>query len=388
MYTFSSLLEFLRTLKSFVLLFFGHQKRMGDDKCLVNINKKAFDWCKECIGGTWSTLTEDEFQISPLSGGMTNYLYICSLPNEITVLRPDEPRKVLLRVYGHLAKTSAGFVVRNSVIFAILSEKCLGPKLYGAFPDGRLEEYIPARCLSRTDLLNPIIFKSIATKLGYFHTLEMPLCKRPKWLYDVMHMWLSEIKEAFLLNGLWTQEDLRKFLPKNLEKEMHDLMDSLEKINSPVVFCHNDLQEGNVLILDSCDDPVKKLTVIDWEYCAYNYRGFDLGNHFLEWCYDYNVDEPPYFAFCEESYPSKKTQYEFFEAYLASNSKSEITEQQLKTLYVEANSFALASHFMWGLWSLVQSRTSEINFGYLEYALNRFDQYRRMKQLLPSLLEE
>lgn len=66
MYTFSSLLEFLRTLKSFVLLFFGHQRRMGDDRCLVNINKKAYDWCKECLGGTWSTLSEDEFQIVPL----------------------------------------------------------------------------------------------------------------------------------------------------------------------------------------------------------------------------------------------------------------------------------------------------------------------------------
>lgn len=389
MYTFSSLWKFLRTLRTFLLLLFGRKKiEMGDDECLVNINKKAYVWCKECIGGTWSTLTEDEFQMVPLSGGLTNYLYICSLPPHYPVLRPDEPRKVLLRVYGHIAKTSAGFVVRNSVIFAILSEKCLGPKLFGAFPDGRLEEYIPARCLSRRDLHNPMIFKTIGRKLGEFHNLEMPLCKKPKWLHEVMHRWLNEVKEAFLCNGLIKNEKLRKSLPKNLEKEMIDLLDSLEKLNSPVVFCHNDLQEGNVLWLDVCADPSKKLTVIDWEYCAYNYRGFDFGNHFLEWCYDYDVNEPPYFHFYDDAYPKKKQQYEFFEAYLSTHSKTETTEKDLQRLYIEANSFTLASHYMWGLWSLVQSRTSEINFGYLEYAMNRFEQYKQMKSQLPSILAE
>lgn len=31
----------------------------------------------------------------------------------------------------------------ESVMFAILAERELGPKLYGIFPQGRLEQYIP-----------------------------------------------------------------------------------------------------------------------------------------------------------------------------------------------------------------------------------------------------
>ncbi len=34
-------------------------------------------------------------------------------------------------------------MVLESVMFAILAERQLGPKLYGIFPQGRLEQYVP-----------------------------------------------------------------------------------------------------------------------------------------------------------------------------------------------------------------------------------------------------
>lgn len=81
------------------------------------------------------------FYIVYFSGGLTNYLYICSLPPDVSV--PDnQPRSVLFRVYGDIA-TCTSFLVQNSVIFAIMSEKKLGPKLYGMNPKARLEELVP-----------------------------------------------------------------------------------------------------------------------------------------------------------------------------------------------------------------------------------------------------
>lgn len=59
------------------------------------------------------------------------------------------------------------------------------------------------------------------------------------------------------------------------------------------MFCHNDLQEGNILLRQNTSKP--ELVVIDFEYCSYNYRGFDLANHFAEWQFDYKVDVLPYF---------------------------------------------------------------------------------------------
>lgn len=75
------------------------------------------------------------------SGGLTNYLYICSLPSGVRV--PDNiPERVLLRVYGDIARSST-FTVQNSVIFALMSEKQLGPKLHGMNPEARIEELVP-----------------------------------------------------------------------------------------------------------------------------------------------------------------------------------------------------------------------------------------------------
>ncbi len=43
----------------------------------------------------------------------------------------------------------------------------------------------------------------------------------------------------------------------------------LSTIDSPVCFTHNDYQPGNILRLKA--EP-ESFTIIDFEYCAYNYR--------------------------------------------------------------------------------------------------------------------
>jgi len=37
-------------------------------------------------------------------------------------------------------------------------------------------------------------------------------------------------------------------------------------------------------------------------------RGFDIGNHFCEWCYCYDYEEFPYFTARLEDYPSHEQQ--------------------------------------------------------------------------------
>ena len=49
-------------------------------------------------------------------------------------------------MYGQLHSNGADSnesKMTESLIFMLLSERKLGPKLYGIFPGGRLEEYIP-----------------------------------------------------------------------------------------------------------------------------------------------------------------------------------------------------------------------------------------------------
>lgn len=83
------------------------------------------------------------------SGGLSNFLYYCALPSS---LKPNqgEPSRVLVRFYGQIHGEGAlEALLTESVIFTLLSERRLGPKLHGVFPGGRLEEFIPVRCFSR-----------------------------------------------------------------------------------------------------------------------------------------------------------------------------------------------------------------------------------------------
>ena len=44
--------------------------------------------------------------------------------------------------------------------------------------------------------------------------------------------------------------------------------------------------------------------------------------------------------------------------------------------------FSALAHLMWGLWALVQSRISELDFDYVHYAKSRFDAYQKLRTIL------
>ncbi|XP_026143316.1 choline kinase alpha-like isoform X1 [Carassius auratus] len=365
---------------------------------------KAYLWCKEFLHGAWKSIDEDDFQISVIRGGLSNKLFLCALPEKQPSFG-DEPRNVLLRLYGEILQMScnkrdsrksntenhfqgADAMVLESVMFAILAERELGPKLYGIFPQGRLEQFVPSRKLSTDELSVPGIFDEIAETITRFHGMRMPFNKEPKWLFGTMEKYMDQV-----LQLTFTREHhLRNFsrlLSFNLPQEMDSLKCLLESTPSPVVFCHNDLQEGNILLLSGRENTDRqRLMLIDFEYSSYNYRGFDIANFFCEWIYDYTYDKFPFFITNTKNYPTKAQQMHFFQSYLwESHAGFEhlSEEEQLKLkedMLVEVNRFALASHFFWGLWSVIQAKISTIEFGYMEYAMARFDAYFELKKKL------
>ncbi|XP_055470536.1 choline kinase alpha isoform X1 [Psammomys obesus] len=367
--------------------------------------RRAYLWCKEFLPGAWRGLREDQFHISVIRGGLSNMLFQCSLPDSIASVG-DEPRKVLLRLYGAILKMrscnkegseqaqnenefqGAEAMVLESVMFAILAERSLGPKLYGIFPQGRLEQFIPSRRLDTEELCLPDISAEIAEKMATFHGMKMPFNKEPKWLFGTMEKYLNQVLRL-KFSGEARVQQLHKFLTYNLPLELENLRSLLQYTRSPVVFCHNDCQEGNILLLEGRENSEKqKLMLIDFEYSSYNYRGFDIGNHFCEWMYDYTYEKYPFFRANIQKYPTRKQQLHFISSYLStfqndfeslsSEEQSAIKEDML----IEVNRFALASHFFWGLWSIVQAKISSIEFGYMEYAQARFDAYFHQKRKL------
>lgn len=350
---------------------------------------RAYRLCGEFLRGAWQQITPQELVVRPITGGLTNHLYYCGLPQNHTP-HGDEPSEVLLRVYGRMhSEHDVQAILTESVIFTLLSERELGPKLYGVFPGGRLEQYIPARSLFTAELTDPEISQNIAIQLAKLHSIEVPISKDPTWLWSSMERWLKSGQEflhanAQTISGV-DKSVIEKLQKINYEDELKFLKDVIKKMSPGVVFAHNDVQEGN-LLLRSSDSSDKGVTMIDFEYCSYNYRGFDIANHFCEWMYEYKLTVYPFFTANSDRYPSQEQQLHFIRSYLdaseevaktnnnALNSSTKGIGNETKLLQ-EVLVFKLISHLFWSLWSIVQGHITSIPFGYMDYALVRMNDY-------------
>lgn len=135
---------------------------------------------------------------------------------------------------------------------------------------------------------------------------------------------------------------------------------------------------GNILLLkdedsEKINEESSPMNFIDFEYGSYSYRGFDLGNHFNEYC---GFD-------CDWSlYPEYETQRLFATAYLSKGLKhgESVSEAAVERVLAEADLFSMMSNIQWGVWALIQAKYARIEFDYLTYANNRISRYLNQKK--------
>ncbi|KAJ2824189.1 hypothetical protein IWW50_003447 [Coemansia erecta] len=247
-----------------------------------------------------------------------------------------------------------------------LADLGMCPPLYARFSNGLVYGYIPGEVATPALMGNAEWAPLIARKLAEWGQVEVPGTRTPhlfpllrQWLRDVPASYASEHKDAMFR---------AHFTVAGLAAGVDELEKLLSRVDSPVVFAHNDLLSGNIIMAESRDH----VSFIDYEYATYNYRGFDIANHFCE-----------YAGFeCDYSrYPSKDAQLGWFKVYLE-HIHEDATPEALERMYEEVQVFRLASHYYWGVWGLVQASISEIDFDYMNYARMRFDEYNRVKQQL------
>ncbi|XP_058981209.1 choline/ethanolamine kinase isoform X2 [Musca domestica] len=465
----------------------------GPQASFEEIRQAAARICRDYLNGRWKEVPTEQLIVKRISGGLSNFLYYVSLPqdcgatttsNEVndsgastslmstlpqsdndenrnepdfndllsagdcngnkrkrydsssstlaSAFRQKEPKEVLLRIYGQShGEDALEQMITESVVFALLSERHFGPRLYGIFPGGRLEQYIPARALLTSELAIPDISMKIAEKMAEIHTLNIPMSKEPDWLWNCMERWQRYLPDILKPNSKWPDQEAVSFMRGiDYDKEVLWLKGVINMHKFPVLFCHNDMQEGNILMktitndesdgtvdvalenismssedatietgskkasadLDSSGDSaidnangctIPDLKIIDFEYCAYNYRGFDLANHFLEWTFNYSRSDFPFYYYHSENYPTKEQRDQFIRTYLKKfNDKEdewEPTQKEIDDVDGEVTVFRMMSHLFWSLWSLMNV-TSNIEFGYWDYAVCRIKEYLHLKQ--------
>ncbi|KAG8372737.1 hypothetical protein BUALT_Bualt12G0097900 [Buddleja alternifolia] len=361
---------------------------------LPDMKPRIVDLCKDLFK-QWSNLDESDFSLETVSGGITNLLL------KVSVREKDGTTvNMTIRLYG----PNTEYVInRERELQAIpyLSAAGFGAKLLGVFGNGMVQSFINARTLTPSDMRMPKLMSEIAKQLRKFHEVEVPGSREPQLWVDISKFFDRASSLKFDDKEKQKKYDMVSF--GEIHKEISDLKEMTDRLDAPVVYAHNDLLSGNLMLNDDEDGKIYllgqfaekffdgsrrnvikasdkvitllltsryKLYFIDFEYGSYNYRGFDIGNHFNEYAgYD-----------CDYSlYPSKDVQYHFFRHYLKPERPNEVPDKDLEALYVETNSYMLASHLYWALWALIQAKMSPIDFDYLGYFFLRYNEYKKQK---------
>ncbi|XP_069753849.1 ethanolamine kinase 1-like isoform X3 [Narcine bancroftii] len=296
-----------------------------------------------------------EVKLKNFTSGITNKLVGCYLDQDMEEI-------VLIRIYG---KMTEHFVDRDNEVknFQILHAHHRAPELYCTFQNGMCYKFMKGTCLDTRLVRNPSIFRLVAKEMALFHSV------RPDNVYSSEPiLWKNLSMFLRLLNS--SQPELTADVSSMemndvpsldiLKSEIEVLKEHLSHIKSPVVLCHNDLLCNNIIYNEAKGD----VKFIDYEYAGYNYQAYDIGSHFNEFAGLSELD----FSLC----PTQEMQFEWLKSYLEvskefSSSEPEVTELEVQKLYVQVNKFSLASHIFWGLWGILQSRYSTIDFDFLRF---------------------
>lgn len=300
-----------------------------------------------------------------LSDSFSNLVYRVQNPHAV-------PQIVILRLYGKGGAIPLNSRKRELHMHVELAQAGIAPPVYAAFPMGRVEHFLHARSPSLAVTYTLPLVTRIATAVAKLHCFEpsdAPKMKPASALWGVLAGWVRRARRLDDL-GAFAGSRLAGTILRwaGIMEEARQRVDRMGR--SPVVFCHNDLFRGNILV-----DEDSEVSLIDFEYSSFNYRGYDIGNFFCEAMggTDNGTSD-------ERMYPSLELRRVFCKAYLEAFD-GPVAEERVEELVQEAELYGRLSHLYNGFWALVQSAgggCGDMSFPYLKYAEDRFRIYTRL----------
>ena len=289
--------------------------------------------------------------IEPITHALTNQVY------KITN-KKEAPHHIVFRLNSNDDKINIDRTKEN-IITNKLSNIGLYQNVYGYSDKYRIEEYIAnSRTFQTDDFINNLLIKKLGQKIALIHNTDFGIKYDKTFIDDSLDSWVKN-KHPILSdeNTNWIKTEL-----KNIPKE--------------IVVCHNDIQHLNILTENN------NLYIIDYEYAAYNYRLFDLGNLFNEFSLRYNDDG---FQILNESLFDDSINLfldNYYQNCPESFKKSYQNKEKLKKdiIFMRA-----VSHYLWGAWSLLKKDYT--NFDYELYGNDRLKQFMHYKELYVNKLD-
>ncbi|KAJ1352850.1 hypothetical protein KIN20_009333 [Parelaphostrongylus tenuis] len=367
----------------------------------IELRSRILSLCADVLGGNWVDLHPSHVSITNIRGGLTNLVYLIKRPKFSPV--DNQSTTVLLRIQS---QTNREKLLDELVIYTSLAENGLGPKLLGIFPGGRFEEFIPSKPVDHDEVTHPRICSLLARILPRFHSTAVPVSKRPKIL-EMMREWLTLFEDQ---GNSHVQLQLTSFdlhpsdFPSNvstndLAKEIDTVEEFLGTSSSPVVFCHNDLTSGNLLISSKPQKTSTLLTteenssninanetshlyLVDFEFSFYNYRGFDLANYFCASAITHNVTEFPHYKIDLNKLQIQPAMIDFCKDYVQEAKKLNVNIKSEFILLREIDQFTPVVHLFWAIFNLFCEKETLAKMDCGRYARDRLALYYHTRSAL------
>ena len=170
-----------------------------------------------------------------------------------------------------------------------MGRRGLGPKVYGLFNGGSVEEYIDSHMLTYEESADPAISKDIACELAAIHSIQGLPLKMTAMEENVakQRQWIKMIPEK---GSIWREHEAMK----NYENIDIDFMMNFDyggntdwllaifdQVSMRKNFILNDMNFLNCLVRNAVKDGQSRVVLIDYDVAYFGYRGIDLGGHFF-----------------------------------------------------------------------------------------------------------
>jgi len=296
----------------------------------------------------------------------------------------EKEEVVLIRGYGYKSDLliDRRLEIRN---MQVLHKNGMGSELYASFRNGIVYQFLKGSTLTVDTVSSPEVFPAVARLMRELHAVQLEdNADQSPCLWRLLRKFHAASPDGFPENPDKDVKYKKYVFTKTQLFEEIEKMESALKTDadtvSRVTFCHNDALLGNII---SSDDG-QKLSFIDYEYGDMNYREYDIANHFCE--YVGIGDEKTGFLDYDKHYPTKDFQLEWIGAYLGSDGTKEIARgdndaKEIARVQHLVDRFSPLPNLVWGIWALVQSKHSNIEFDFLDYAIQRLNFYKKRAHL-------
>jgi len=87
----------------------------------------------------------------------------------------EYPPTLLLRIYGPSSDALISRTEELRILYVLSTEYGLGPKVYGTFGNGRVEQFFPSRALTAEEMRMPTVSQGIARRMRELHSVDLRL---------------------------------------------------------------------------------------------------------------------------------------------------------------------------------------------------------------------